>query len=279
MTEYPETAGAGPDGTPRIIAVANQKGGVGKTTTAINLGAALAEDGVRTVIIDLDPQGNASTGLGFDPQDRGLSIHDVMAGDANLGDAVRAAETGDLFLAPSSHELVSADMAMADSERRLWFLADALSGDDLRKLNAAYVLIDCPPSLNLLTLNAMVAAHSILVPLQAEFFALEGLSQLIRSMREVRGSANPQLHLEGVLLTMIDRRNNLSRQVEKDARQNLRKLVFETVIPRTVRLSEAPSHGMSALLYDKRSAGSLAYRSLAGEIRRNQAGNQRRRHG
>ncbi len=271
VTESPGPAGLKPDGKPGIIAVANQKGGVGKTTTAVNLGAALAEAGAKTVVIDLDPQGNASTGLGFDPEDRELSIHDVIAGRAPLRDAVRAAGMDELFLAPSCHQLSSADIAMANEERRLWFLADALSGDDLENLNAEYVLIDCPPSLSLLTLNAMVAAHSVLAPLQAEFYALEGLSQLISSMREVRKSANPRIHLEGVLLTMVDRRNNLSRQVEKDARKHLGKLVFETVIPRTVRLSEAPSHGLPVLLYDRRSAGSAAYRRLAGEILRNRA--------
>lgn len=251
---------------PRIIAVANQKGGVGKTTTAINLGAALAQTGRKTLIIDLDPQGNASTGLGFGPKDREYSVHGVISKEVSLRNAIRQASSGNLYLLPSSEQLSSADIALVNEERRLYLLADALSEGDMKDLEFSYVLIDCPPSLNLLTLNAMVASKSILAPLQAEFFALEGLVQLIGSMRQVRSAANPLLHLEGVLLTMIDRRNNLSRQVERDARENLKKLVFNTVIPRTVKLSEAPSHGLPALIYAQHSTGSVAYRKLADEM-------------
>ncbi len=251
---------------PRIIAVANQKGGVGKTTTAINLGASLAKAGAHTLLIDLDPQGNASTGLGFTPKDRALSVHEVMSKKTNLQEAIQKSPLDNLYLLPSSEQLSSADIALVNEERRLFFLADALSDTEVNRINVSYILIDCPPSLNILTLNAMVASSSILAPLQAEFFALEGLAQLIGSMRQVRSVANPLLHLEGVLLTMIDRRNNLSRQVERDARQNLQQLVFDTVIPRTVKLSEAPSHGLPALLYAQNSKGSVAYKNLAEEM-------------
>ena len=258
-----------PGKRPRVMAVANQKGGVGKTTTVINLGAALAEAGKRTLIVDLDPQGNASTGLGFDPADRLASVDEVIAGDRSLESAAVKAGLDGLFLIASSDRLSSADIEMAKSERRLSFLPDALTDEALNQLAVEYVLIDCPPSLNLLTLNAMVAAESVLVPLQAEFYALEGLSQLILSIREVRKSANPPLAIEGVLLTMFDGRNNLSRQVETDARENLRDLVFKTVIPRNVRLSEAPSHGIPATIYDRRSPGAKAHQNLAKEILQN----------
>lgn len=266
MNDQAKTIRAQKNKTPKIIAVVNQKGGVGKTTTAMNIGAAIAERGIKTVIIDLDPQGNASTGLGYDPKDRLITIQNVIAGKASINESVFPARPENLYLIPSSHQLSSTDITMANEERRLWFLKDQLSRSDLNHLEMKYVLIDCPPSINLLTLNAMVAADTLLVPLQAEFFALEGLSQLILSMREVRRSANPSLHLEGVVLTMVDRRNNLSQQVENDARKHLKNLVFKTVIPRSVRLSEAPSHGVPALIYDSRSTGSKAYRSLAVEI-------------
>lgn len=254
---------------PRMIAVANQKGGVGKTTTAINLGAAFAERGYETLLIDLDPQGNASTGLGCDVTDRTFTIHDVISGEVSLLDSFCETSQQRLRLVPASHKLSSFEMALANQEDRLNLLKDILFEDNNLHDEFSYVLFDCPPALNLLTLNAMVAAHSVLAPLQAEFFALQGLSQLISSMRQVRQSANPHIHLEGVVLTMFDRRNNLSRQVESDARQNLQQLVFKTVIPRAVRLSEAPSHGLPALHYDTRSAGSTAYRELADEILRN----------
>lgn len=270
MRKHSRTDRVGDNPSTRIIAVANQKGGVGKTTTTINLATAFAEVGIKTVVVDFDPQGNASTGLGFGLNDRKLTIDDVISGNSSLSDAVVRAHLDKLYLLPSSQRLSSADIAMVNEERRLSFLADAFDAGDMERLQAAYVLIDCPPSLNLLTLNAMVASHSILAPLQAEFFALEGLVQLIGTMRKVRQSANPKLHLEGVLLTMVDKRNNLSRQVENDARENLKKLVFDTVIPRTVKLSEAPSHGLPALIYDKNSKGSIAYRNLAAEILQNQ---------
>ncbi|MCY3880277.1 MAG: ParA family protein [Rhodobacteraceae bacterium] len=255
-------------GRPRIVAVSNQKGGVGKTTSVVNLGASLAEMGVPTLIIDLDPQGNASTGLGFDPAERSASIHDVLSGGKPLAECLLETATEDLKLVPASPMMSSADIEMAKSERRLWFLADALAGEGNGTEALQYILIDCPPSLGLLTLNALAAADSVLVPLQAEFFALEGLSQLILTIREVRKTANEALAIEGVLLTMFDRRNNLSRQVERDAREHLRDLVFETVIPRNVKLGEAPSHGIPAVQYDRNSAGSVAYRELANEVLR-----------
>lgn len=246
----------------RIVAVANQKGGVGKTTTAINLGAALAELGHSVVIVDLDPQGNASTGLGILPEDRNLTSFDLLATDESLEDCLVATQIEGLKVVPSTPDLASADLQLAAKPGRTQLLRKKLQASQY----AEYILIDCPPALGLLTLNAMVASHSVLVPLQAEFYALEGLSQLMTTFREVRNAANPDLRIEGILLTMADSRNNLSQQVEADARSTLSKLVYETVIPRNVRLSEAPSHAMSVLSYDTHSKGSGAYRSLAKEF-------------
>ena len=250
----------------RIIAVANQKGGVGKTTTVLNLGAALASVGLQVLVIDIDPQGNASTGLGIAPEMRRATTLDLLSKERTLKESIIATDIGNLNIVPSNTDLSSADIEMAKSERRAFFLHDVFSEQNIGSLGFNFVLIDCPPSLNLLTINAMTAADSVLVPLQSEFFALEGLSQLILTVREVRKSVNPDLRIEGVLLTMYDRRNNLSRQVEEDARKNLQGLVFDTVIPRNVRLSEAPSHGMPVLTYDHRSAGSAAYKILAAEL-------------
>ncbi len=251
---------------PKIIAVANQKGGVGKTTTTINLGAALAEQGLRVLLVDLDPQGNASTGLGVAKEDRAITTYDLLLSDVSIQDVVQTTDFEGLWIAPSNSDLSSADIEMAASERRSFLLRDALRQPAIDTYNLDYILIDCPPSLSLLTVNAMVAAHSVLVPLQSEFFALEGLSQLLLTVREVRAKANPDLRIEGVVLTMFDGRNNLSRQVEADARENLGDLIFHTVIPRNVRISEAPSFALPVLSYDSRSKGSRAYRALADEL-------------
>ncbi|ETW12781.1 chromosome partitioning protein ParA [Roseivivax marinus] len=253
---------------PKIIAIANQKGGVGKTTTTINLGAALTEQGMKVLIVDLDPQGNASTGLGIEPDDRQFTTYELLLEDIDLADVIQKTEIERLSLIPATVDLSSADIELYSNEKRSFLLHDALRQTAIDRYGYDYILIDCPPSLNLLTVNAMVAAHSVLVPLQSEFFALEGLSQLMLTVREVRQSANPGLRIEGVVLTMYDARNNLSQQVEADARANLGDLVFECVIPRNVRVSEAPSYAMPVLSYDSASKGAAAYRALAAELLR-----------
>jgi len=254
---------------PRIIAIANQKGGVGKTTTTINLGAALAKLGVRVLVVDLDPQGNASTGLGIEVDDREYTTYELLLDDVGLSEVIKPTANEGLFIVPATVDLSSADVELVSNEKRSFLLHDALRQFAMDDLAFDYVLIDCPPSLNLLTVNAMVAAHSILVPLQSEFFALEGLSQLMLTIREVRQTANEALRIEGVVLTMYDIRNNLSQQVEADARENLGELVFKTVIPRNVRLSEAPSFAKSVLDYDPESKGARAYMDLAKELLKN----------
>lgn len=252
----------------KILAIANQKGGVGKTTTAINLGTAMAAVGKRVLLIDMDPQGNASTGLGVEPASRDYTTYDVLVDQVPLADTIVEANVPNLFLTPSSVDLSSADVELVDDQRRVLRLRTALENLLATGVEFDYIMVDCPPSLNLLTLNALAASQSVLVPLQAEFFALEGLSQLMLTIREVRQSLNPSLKIEGIVLTMFDSRNNLSLQVERDVRDNLGELVYQTIIPRNVRLSEAPSFGMPAILYDHKSKGSIAYQKLAAEILR-----------
>ena len=249
----------------RVLAVANQKGGVGKTTTTINLGTALAAVGERVLIIDADPQGNASTGLGVARVDRKTTVYDVLLGDAALKDAIVPTRVPGLDLSPSDPDLSGAELELGQAQRRSYRLRDAL--DALRgDASYTYVLIDCPPSLNLLTVNAMTAADAVLCPLQCEFFALEGLSQLMRTIELVRSSLNPRLELQGLVLTMYDRRNSLSDQVAADVRAHFGDKVYDTVIPRNVRISEAPSFGKPALIYDLKCAGSQAYVRLASEV-------------
>ena len=252
----------------RVLVVANQKGGVGKTTTAINLGTALAAADRRVALIDLDPQGNASTGLGIDRDARERTIYDVLTGTATLSEALLESGVPGLGVIPSTVDLSGAEVELANVERRVHCLGDAIAADPALTAAHDYILIDCPPSLNLLTLNAMAAADSVLVPLQCEFFALEGLSLLLRTIERVRTSINPRLEIQGVVLTMYDGRNNLSDQVAADVRGYLGDKVYNTVIPRNVRMSEAPSFGQPALLYDIRCAGSQAYIKLAGEVLR-----------
>jgi len=246
------------------IAIANQKGGVGKTTTAINLATALAATGWRVLLLDLDPQGNASTGLGVSQASRHRSSYDVLMGDSTLEEAVVATRVPRLDIVPATQDLSGAEVEMVEFERRTHRLADAL--DAASQARWDIVLMDCPPSLGLLTVNALIAAKQLLVPLQCEFFALEGLSQLLQTVERIRTRFNPELGILGVALTMFDRRNSLSRQVAEDVRACLGSAVFETVVPRNVRLSEAPSHGLPALIYDLRCSGSEAYVRLAKEL-------------
>jgi chromosome partitioning protein len=252
---------------PRILVVANQKGGVGKTTTAINLGTALAAVGEPTLLIDIDPQGNASTGLGIHRQDRTITTYEVLAGQARLSEAIVQTRIPGLSLVPATVDLSGAELELADMPRRNFILKDALEEYSAHGPSIfSYILIDCPPSLTLLTLNAMAAADAVMVPLQCEFFALEGLSQLMKTIELVRDKLNPTLEIQGVVLTMFDKRNKLSDQVAADVRETLGEKVYATVIPRNVRISEAPSHGVPALVYDLRCPGSQAYIKLAGEL-------------
>lgn len=253
-----------PDNKPRILAVTNQKGGVGKTTTTINLGAALARMGRRVLIIDLDPQGNASTGLGIVPSNRMATTYDLLIDEMPLDRVVVPTTVDNLLIAPATTDLSSADVDLVGYDDRVARLRNALRAPTNNTVDV--ILIDCPPALGLLTVNALVAADAALVPLQTEFFALEGLSQLLLTVREVRESANPNLRVEGVVLTMFDQRNNLSRMVEDDARETLGELVYRTRIPRNVRVSEAPSYSLPVIDYDPGSKGSEAYFELAREF-------------
>ncbi|HEX9904441.1 MAG TPA: ParA family protein [Propylenella sp.] len=253
---------------PRVLAVANQKGGVGKTTTAINLGTALAAIGETVLIVDVDPQGNASTGLGVERDLGAPSTYDVLVGETSLREVACATAVPRLLLAPSTLDLLGVELEIAALPDRNFRLRKAVAGlaDSAGGSGFTYVLVDCPPSLNLLTINAMAASHAVLVPLQCEFFALEGLSQILSTVERVRAGLNPELTIHGVVLTMFDGRNKLSGQVVEDVRAHLGDKVYRTVIPRNVRVSEAPSHGKPALLYDLRCAGSQAYLRLASEI-------------
>jgi chromosome partitioning protein len=253
--------------SPRVIALANQKGGVGKTTTAINLGTALAAIGEEVLIVDLDPQGNASTGLGIDRRNRTTSTYDLMVGSATVAEVAVETVVPRVSVAPSTLDLLGVELEIASRSDRAYRLRQALSdGGGALPSRYTYVLVDCPPSLNLLTVNAMTAAHSILVPLQCEFFALEGLSQLLHTVEQVKASLNPELTIHGIVLTMYDSRNSLSGQVVADVRANMGEAVYETIIPRNVRVSEAPSYGKPVLLYDFKCTGSQAYLKLAAEI-------------
>lgn len=252
---------------PQVFAIANQKGGVGKTTTAINLATALAAVGEQVLLIDLDPQGNASTGLGVERSERSPGSYEFLLGLSPLADCVRATQIPGLSVMPASVQLAGAEIELIDLERRERRLADALAapGNDART-RWTTILIDCPPSLGLVTLNALVAVDAIVVPLQAEFLALEGIGALSNTVARVRKSLNPRLHIAGVVLTMVDRRMTLSQQVEADVRAHYGDLVFGTTIPRNVRIAEAPSHGLPVLIYDNACAGAQAYILLASEF-------------
>ena len=255
---------------PRVLVLANQKGGVGKTTTAINLGTALAAVGEEVLVIDLDPQGNASTGLGVERKNRKISTYDVLLGESSLAEAIVQTAVPRLSVAPSTLDLLGVELEIAGDKDRAFRLKNAVSAlaatSEKSGVHYDYILIDCPPSLNLLTINALASADSVVVPLQCEFFALEGLSQLLSTVEQVSQTLNPKLTIHGVVLTMFDPRNNLATQVAADVRRFMGDKVYETMIPRNVRVSEAPSHGKPVLLYDLKCSGSQAYLKLASEV-------------
>lgn len=250
--------------TPRIIAIANQKGGVGKTTTTINLATALAAVGKKTLVLDLDPQGNASTGLGIDHSKRARNAYHVMMGDIEVEGAIQKSAIPNLSVIPSGTDLAGAEIEIPELDRPQYCLRESFS--DITGYD--YVLIDCPPALGMLTINALVASHAVMVPLQCEFFALEGITALVKTIERVKKNFNPTLEIQGIVLTMFDKRNNLSDMVADDVREFFGEKVYETVIPRNVRVSEAPSHGKPVLLYDHKCAGSKAYLHLASEVLR-----------
>lgn len=253
----------------RVLTIANQKGGVGKTTTAINLGTALAAIGEEVLIVDLDPQGNASTGLGIDRKSRRLSTYDVIVGSSQLADTVLSTAVPRLHVAPSTLDLLGVELEISHLPNRVNRMRDAVESLRIQGSKVptfTYVIIDCPPSLNLLTINALVAADSVVVPMQCEFFALEGLSQLVTTVDQITRTLNKKLNIHGVVMTMFDPRNNLAAQVIEDVKQFMGSKVYETIIPRNVRVSEAPSHGKPVLLYDLKCAGSQAYLRLASEV-------------
>ncbi len=253
--------------SPRVLAIANQKGGVGKTTTAINLGTALAAVGEKVLVIDLDPQGNASTGLGIARKSNQQSSYHMMIGEAELSDVIIESDIPRLHCSPATIDLLGAELELCDFDRKTYRLADAIKRmTGVANRDYSYILVDCPPSLNLLTINSLCAADAILVPLQCEFFALEGLSQLLKTVERIKTTLNPKLTIQGVVLTMFDRRNSLSEQVAQDVRSVLGDKVYQTVIPRNVRVSEAPSYGKPVLLYDHACMGSQAYIHLASEV-------------
>lgn len=247
----------------RIIAIANRKGGVGKTTTTVNVATAMAAAGKKVLVIDLDPQGNASTSMGIDKRGRMASSYEVLLGEAKLSQAIVWTEIPNFSIVPSSPDLAGAEIELVDVERREYALKDAIAES---AANYDYIIIDCPPSLSLVTINALVAANAVIVPLQCEFLALEGITDLIRNINQIKRKFNPGLELQGVVLTMYDKRNNLTQMVEDDVRNFFGKKVYQTVIPRNVKISEAPSHGKPVLIYDFKCPGSQAYISLTGEV-------------
>lgn len=251
----------------RVIAIANQKGGVGKTTTAINLCTAMAAIGKKVLVVDMDPQGNASTGLGIEQAERTPSTFELLTHEASLQDVVRETALPRLHIAPATQDLLGAETAIGKQEDRLYRLKTAIDNSlNEDEIDYSYILIDCPPSLNLLTINALAAADSVIVPLQTEFFALEGLTQLMDTVEQIRTNINPDIQIQGIVLTMFDKRNNLAQQVVNDVRENLGYLVYDTIIPRNVTISEAPSYGKPAMLYDLHCPGSQAYLQLASEV-------------